>query len=65
MSFCWTLAIYKCIKSQEIFPISSDGVLYPMIVEKARLELDLISTHKGPVQTLSEFRYAAKNCIQV
>ena len=45
--------------------MSLDGVLYPMIVEKARLELGLISTHKGPVQTLSELRDAAKNCIQV
>ena len=52
-------------KSQPILPMFLDGVLYPMIVEKARLELDLISTHKGPVQTLSEFKYTAKNCKQV
>ena len=33
--------------------MSLDGVLYPMIVEKARLKLGLISTHKCPVRTLS------------
>ena len=65
MPFCWTLAIYKCISPNQFLPMSLDGVLYPMIVEKARLELGLISTHKGPVQTLSELRDAAKNCIQV
>ena len=65
MPFCWTLAIYKCISPNQFLPMSLDGVLYPMIVEKARLELGLISTHKGPVHTLSELRDAAKNCIQV
>ena len=45
--------------------MSLDSVLYPMIVEEARSKVGLISTHKGPVQTLSELRDAAKNCIQV
>ena len=33
--------------------MSLDGVLYPVIVEEARLKLGLISTHKCPVRTLS------------
>ena len=40
--------------------MSLDGVLYPAIVEEARLKPGLISTHKGPVRTLSECRDAAK-----
>ena len=40
--------------------MSLDGVLYPVIVEEARLKPGLISTHKGPVRTLSELRDAAK-----
>ena len=40
--------------------MSLDGVLYPMIVEEARLKPGLIPTHKGPVRTLSELRDAAK-----
>ena len=39
--------------------MSLDGVLYPMIVEEARLKPGLISTHKGPVRTLSELKNAA------
>ena len=40
--------------------MSLDGVLYPVIVEEARLKPGLISTHKGPCRTLSELRDAAK-----
>ena len=40
--------------------MSLDGVLYPVIVEEARLKPGLIPTHKGPVRTLSELRDAAK-----
>ena len=40
--------------------MSLDGILYPVIVEEARLKPGLISTHKGPVRTLSELRDAAK-----
>ena len=40
--------------------MSLDGVLYPVIVEEARLKPGLISTHKGPVRTMSELRNAAK-----
>ena len=40
--------------------MSLDGILYPVIVEEARLKPGLIPTHKGPVRTLSELRNAAK-----
>ena len=54
------LAIYKCISPNQFLLMSLDGVLYPVIVEEARLKPGLISTHKGPVRTLSELRDAAK-----
>ena len=45
--------------------MSLDGILYPVIVEEARLKPGLISTHKGPVRTLSEFRDAAKTVFKI
>ena len=47
-------------KTQPVFALSLDGVLYPVIVEEARLKPGLIPTHKGPVRTLSELRDVAK-----
>ena len=58
--FVGPLAIYKCISPNQFLLMSLDGVLYPMIVEEARLKPGLIPTHKGPVRTLSELRDAAK-----
>ena len=40
--------------------MSLDGVLYPMVVEGARLKPGLISTHKGPARNMSELKNAAK-----
>ena len=54
------LAIYKCTSPNQFLLKSLDGVLYPMIVEEARLKPGLIPTHKGPVRTLSELRDATK-----
>ena len=45
---------------QPVFLMSLDGVLYPMVVEEARLKPGLMSTHKGPVRNMSELRNAAK-----
>ena len=39
--FVGPLAIYKCISPNQFLPMSLDGVLYPMIVEKARFEAKL------------------------
>ena len=58
--FVGPLAIYKCISPNQFLLMSLDGVLYPVIVEEARLKPGLISTHKGPARTLSELRDAAK-----
>ena len=58
--FVGPLTIYKCISPNQFLLMSLDGVLYPMIVEEARLKPGLIPTHKGPVRTLSELRDAAK-----
>ena len=58
--FVGPLAIYKCISPNQFLLISLDGVLYPVIVEEARLKPGLMPTHKGPVRTLSELRDAAK-----
>ena len=58
--FVGPLAIYKCISPNQFFLMSLDGVLYPVIVEEARLKPGLIFTHKGSVRTLSELRDAAK-----
>ena len=55
MSFCrpsCNLQVYK--------PMSLDGVLYPMVVEEARLKPGVISTHKGPARNMSELKNAAK-----
>ena len=58
--FVGPLAIYKCISPNQFLLMSLDGILYPVIVEEARLKPGLISTHKGPVRSLSELRDAAK-----
>ena len=58
--FVGPLAIYKCISPNQFLLISLDGVLYPIILEEARLKPGLIPTHKGPVRTLSELKDAAK-----
>ena len=39
--------------------MSLDGVLYPLIIEEARLKPGLINTHRGPVRTMSELKKAA------
>ena len=36
------------------------GLLYPIVVEEARLKPGLIPTHKGPARTMSELKNAAK-----
>ena len=48
------------VQTSPCYIMSLDGVLYPMIVEEARLKPGLISTHKGLVRTLSELKNAAK-----
>ena len=58
--FVGPLAIYKCISPNQFLLMSLHGVLYPVIVEEARLKPGLIPTHKGPVKTLSELRDAAR-----
>ena len=40
--------------------MSLDGVLYPMVVEEARLKPGLVPTHKGPAKTMSDLKKAAK-----
>ena len=40
--------------------MSLDGILYPMIVEEARLKPGLVATHKGPVRNMSALKKAAQ-----
>ena len=40
--------------------MSLDGILYPMVVEEARLKPGLVPTHKGPAKTMRELKNAAK-----
>ena len=40
--------------------MSLDGILYPVIVEEARLKAGLVATHKGPVRNMSELKKAAQ-----
>ena len=58
--FVGPLGIYKCISPNQFLLMSLDGVLYPMVVEEARLKPGLISTHKGPARNMSELKNAAK-----
>ena len=58
--FVGPLAIYKCISPNQVLLMSLDGVLYPMVVEEARLRPGLIATHKGPVRNLSELKKAVQ-----
>ena len=58
--FVGPLAIYKCISPNQFLLMSLDGVLYPVVVEEARLIPGLILTHKGPVRTMSELNNATK-----
>ena len=46
--FVGPLAIYKCISSNQFLFMCLDAVLYPMVVEEARLEPGLTPTNKGP-----------------
>ena len=58
--FVGPLAIYECISPNQFLLMSLDGVLYPMVLEEARLKPGLISTHKGPARNMSELKNAAK-----
>ena len=58
--FVGPLAIYKCISPNQFLLMSLDGILYPMVVEEARLKLGLIPTHKEPGRNMSELKNAAK-----
>ena len=58
--FVEPLAIYKCISPNQFLLMSLDGVLYPVVVEEARLKPGLIPMHKGPVRTMSELKNAAR-----
>ena len=40
--------------------MSLDGILYPVIVEEARLKPGLVATYKGPVRNMSELKKAAQ-----
>ena len=40
--------------------MSLDGIIYPVIVEEARLKPGLVATHKGPVGNMSELKKAAQ-----
>ena len=57
--FIGPLAIYKCISPNQFLLMSLDGVLYPVVVEEARLKPGLIHTHKGPARTMSELKKVA------
>ena len=58
--FVGPLAIYKCISPNQFLLMSLDGILYPVIVEEARLKPGLVATHKGPVRHMSELKKAAQ-----
>ena len=58
--FVSPLAIYKCISPNQFLLMSLDGVLYPVIVEEARLKPGLVATHKGPARNMSELKRAAQ-----
>ena len=58
--FVGPLAIYKCISPNQFLLMSLDVVLYPIVVEEARLKPGLVPTHKGPSRTMSELKNAAK-----
>ena len=58
--FVGPLAIYKCISPNQFLLMSLDGILYPVIVEEARLKPGLVVTHKGPVRNMSELKKAAQ-----
>ena len=58
--FVGPLAIYKCISPNQFLLMSLDGILYPVIVEEARLKPGLLATHKGPVRNMSELKKAAQ-----
>ena len=54
------LAIYKCISPNQFLLMSLDGILYPVIVEEARLKPGLVATQKGPVRNMLELKKAAQ-----
>ena len=58
--FVGPLAIYKCISPNQFLLMSLDGILYPVIVEEARLKPGLVATHKRPARNMSELKKAAQ-----
>ena len=58
--FVGPLAIYKCISPNQFLLMLLDGILYPVIVEEARLKPGLVATYKGPVRNMSELKKAAQ-----
>ena len=58
--FVRPLAIYKCISPNQFLLMSLDEVLYPMVVEEARLKPGLVPTHKVPAKTMSQVKNAVK-----
>ena len=53
--------MYKCISPNQVLLMSLDGVLYPVIVEEARLKPGLIShSLMAKSELMSELRDAAK-----
>ena len=58
--FVGPLAIYKCISPNQFLLMSLDGILYPVIVEEARLKPGLVAMYKGPVRNMSELKKAAQ-----
>ena len=59
--FVGPLAIYKCISPNQFLLMSLDGILYPVIIEEARLKPGLVATHKGPVRNMSEIEEKLHN----
>ena len=58
--FVGPLEIYKYISPNQFLLMSLDGILYPMVVEEARLKPGLLATHKGPARTMNELKNEAK-----
>ena len=61
MSLCWSISKYiNVLAPNQFLLMSLDGILYPVIVEEARLKPGLVATHKGPVRNMSKLKKAAQ-----
>ena len=59
--FVGPLAIWKCVSPNQFLLMSSDGNLYPYLIEETRIKPSFVRTTKGNVTHMSALRQVIKS----